>query len=159
MYRYLASEEKKDVDFIFLWERHGSIIVCALCTLIASLQEEHFASFRLENHFFKRVKDCLAESGSGLDAGDVLDVVDVEHFDPDVLGLCWSLSVLDLKFQFNVFVKLVSIVCVESVSWKAELSPGMGTFQQILHVSQVNWCGHLVWGRNFTWKKVRAQER
>lgn len=116
MYRYLASEEKKDVDFIFLWERHGSIIVCALCTLIASLQEEHFASFRLENHFFKRVKDCFTESGSGLDAGDVLDVVDVEHFDPDVLGLCWSLSVLDLKFQFDVFVKLVSIVCVESVS-------------------------------------------
>lgn len=38
MYRYLASEEKKDVDFIFLRERHGSIIVCTLCALIASLQ-------------------------------------------------------------------------------------------------------------------------
>lgn len=66
--------------------------------------EEHFASFRLETVFLKRGKDCFTESGSGLDGGDVLDVVDDERFNSDVLGSCWSLSVLDLKCQFSLFV-------------------------------------------------------
>lgn len=91
MYRYLASEEKKGCGFyLFMGETRINHCVHALHTNRLT-SEEHFASFQLENHFFKRGKDCSTESGSGLDAGDVLDVVDDERINSNVLGWCWSL--------------------------------------------------------------------
>lgn len=57
MYRHLASEKKKcGCGFYLLWKRHGSIIVCMLCTQVASLQRStlHISNWKI---FFKG-KEC-----------------------------------------------------------------------------------------------------
>lgn len=62
MYRYLASEErekreknkKKKMMWIisFMGERHGSIIVCMLCTQVASLQRSTLHISNWKKHVF-----------------------------------------------------------------------------------------------------------
>lgn len=109
----------------------------SLCARSAH-QSPHFRGalciFPIGKTFFKRGKDCFTENGSGLDAGDLLDVVDDERFNPDVLGSCWSLSVLDLKCQFSKFVKLSGIVFIQRDTCRISLCHEnfpqvMGTFQ------------------------------
>lgn len=65
MYRYLASEgEKKGCGLYLLWERHGSIIVCMLCTQVASLQRSTLHISNWKNIFFKKEeKNVTIESG------------------------------------------------------------------------------------------------
>lgn len=62
MYRYLASEGGKVVDYIFMGETWINHRVHALHTNCLT-PEEHFAYFQLEKHFFKEEKNVTIESG------------------------------------------------------------------------------------------------
>lgn len=73
MYRYLASEEKKDVDFIF-YGRDMDQSLCARSAHASPHSRGALWLFLIGKKLFFKGKNVTEESGSGLDNGKVLNV-------------------------------------------------------------------------------------